>query len=251
MYKSPIKWVGGKSWLIPKINQEYSLHRSKNFYDVFTGGGTVALNAKAKDVFASDINSSLINFHNKVKLGWRPDVKKLEFTKEEYHRIRDLFNEAKGENSDREAFYFYYLNKMGFNGLYRENKAGKFNVPKGTANHLPPITIPQSLGFIEYSNLGYDSITTRPDSFIYLDPPYDGSFTSYSGEMTWDTSEQEKLVKWALSQGNPFMLSNRGTESMIDLYRSYGLRLEYFDKKYNMRAKGKPEKITEIAAFNY
>lgn len=131
--KSPIKYAGGKSWLVDQVKPMFEASGQTRLVEPFCGSCAIALGIQPDRALLNDINHPLISFFNEIKNGLYIDVDEFTLTKEEYYIIRDRFNELKKLNkrTPELAKCFYYLNKAGFNGLYRENKKGEFNVPWG------------------------------------------------------------------------------------------------------------------------
>jgi DNA adenine methylase len=215
MYKTVkpfIKWAGGKSQLLGEIRNKYP-EKIERYCEPFVGGGAVLLdvlaNFQPKEVLINDINAELVNTYIQVRSNvdglvsvltdyqetfWSADTEK---RKEIYAEKRTRFNEIKlssDENLNIEkAALFIFLNKTCFNGLYRVNRKGLFNVPIGSYKK-PPICDEETLRFIsgllenvqikcgDYSECA-DFINEK--TFVYIDPPYrplsaTSSFTSYS-----------------------------------------------------------------------
>ena len=137
---APLKWAGGKRWLLPVLEQLYSPYRKARLVEPFLGGMSVTLGLLPKRALLSDVNPHSINFFLCLKRGLHISAP-MRNDRRFYNRMRLKFNRmiehgrAKG---DEAAALFYYLNRTGFNGLCRFNSSGQFNVPFG-----------------KYSNIGY------------------------------------------------------------------------------------------------
>lgn len=230
--KSLLKWAGGKRWLAPHLGKVYrEKYHNCRVVEPFVGGLSVALKLRSKEALLNDINPHLINFYRQVKLGAFELKRQLPNEKEYYYQRREEFNKlikAGGENSLRSAELFYYLNKHGFNGLCRFNSDGKFNVPFGARTS---IEIPKSLqDYIRvfqawnFSCQDFSNIEIRSGDFLYIDPPYDNTFTKYSKEdFNWD--DQTRLAEWFSNHDGPLIISNSWTERVVELYKSLGLKV--------------------------
>lgn len=252
MIKSPIKWAGGKSWLIERINQDCIKLNPETFIDVFTGSGIVALNSPCKNVVANDINHALITFHKTIKAG-SLNLGTFNLTEQEYYNNRNRFNQIKNSNiNDIElSVLFYYINKTCFNGLYRENSKGEFNVPWGKKKKLAELKVDHNAySKIIFKESSYELLDIPSNSFMYLDPPYDTPFTKYSkGDFTW--KNQVELLNWALSKNNNFAISNQATDRIIKLYKDSGLNVDILYAPRRISANGNRDKVKEVYAKNF
>jgi DNA adenine methylase len=128
----PLKWAGGKRWQLPLIRQYWERHRDRRLVEPFCGGLAVALGLAPARALLNDINPHLINFYRQMQRGLVPPP--LRKSSRDYYQRRREFNtlvrEHRGETPEA-AGLFYYLNRMGYNGLCRFNRSGEFNVPFG------------------------------------------------------------------------------------------------------------------------
>ena len=248
-----IKWAGGKSQLLDEIRKKYP-PKIERYCEPFVGGGAVMLdvlaNCKPREVMINDINKELVNTYKQVQMQekfWKADTeeRKIIYTSE-----RNRFNELKfatdNKNNVELAALFIFLNKTCFNGLYRVNRDGLFNVPIGSYK-FPPICDSENLRTISklmknviihcgnYSEC-YDFIDSQ--TFVYIDPPYrpltvTSSFTSYSENKFGDNEQIElgKFVDKVSSKGATIVLSNSDPKNVDD-------KDEFFDDlygKYNIQ----------------
>src|SRR6266700_1889934 len=129
--KPPLKWAGGKRWLLPHIQPLWQEHRHRRYVEPFCGGLALPLGLKPATALLSDINQHLINFYRRVQSGLRITLK-TENCEEVFYAYRERFNQliAQGKSTSAEAAQlFYYLNRTGLNGLCRCNRSGEFNGP--------------------------------------------------------------------------------------------------------------------------
>lgn len=228
-----IKWVGGKrgimSELLSRIPKTFN-----DYYEVFLGGGALyyELFPIITNAYLSDYNDDLITTYNVVKDNPENLIKLLNEHKdnhsdEYYYKIRSNHNQS---NPFDIAARFIYLNKTCFNGLYRVNKGGEFNVPVGKYNN-PNISDKSNLsicsvalGKAQIESKDFTSISPGSNDFVYFDPPYDPinktSFTSYS-KIGFGDIDQIRLRDFIISLNNKgvkIMLSNSNTEFINELY---------------------------------
>ena len=203
-----LRWTGGKNWLIPKLSKIVSKINYNNYHEPFIGGGSVffAINPKAKS-FLSDINVDLINCYKCVKNSPEKVIKYLSFfkqNKEEYYKIRN----QKFDNIFKEASKFIYLNKTSFNGIYRVNLDGKYNVPYGNKNFnlekLEKLIYSASNQLKNTVIISQDFKKTideiKSNDLVFLDPPYtithnNNGFIKYN-EKLFSIDEQHNLSSY-------------------------------------------------------
>ena len=239
--KPLLKWVGGKTKLIPFITK-YMPHEFNSYIEPFTGGGAVFFTTEAKKGLVNDVNSELINFYTVVRDHPYELYKQLNTYKNDetiYYEIRNLDRELgwKGKlSSIGRAVRFLYLNKTSFNGMWRENKSGQMNVPYGFYNHT---TFPSEEILLQASEKLKSFELTSGDfkktlnyinalDFVYIDPPYipysdTSNFSSYSSE-GFTINDQRRLVDFCDiidSIGAKFMVSNSDTVLTRELYKKY------------------------------
>lgn len=238
--KSFIKWAGGKSQLLDEIRKKYP-EKIERYCEPFVGGGAVLFdvleNFSPKEVLVNDINRQLVNTYNQVKSNveavinplsdWQTDYwnKNDDERKEVYYAKREAFNTGIKEGAiDAEmAALFIFLNKTGFNGLYRVNGKGEFNVPIGSYKK-PPICDEDNLrkvsGLLRNVEIRCGDYQNCADfidgnTFVYIDPPYrpltvTASFTSYSENEFGDKQQIElgKFVDEISDKGAKVVASN-------------------------------------------
>ena len=223
-----LKWAGGKGQLLSEIEKYYPFEKGKitKYAEPFVGGGAVLFDVLSKytleEVYIGDINAELINTYCVI----RDDVDRIinmltvlqneflplstEERKAYYFAKRDLFNELKascdGKNNAQMAALMIFLNKTCFNGLFRVNKKGEFNVPMG-AYKTPLICDAANLRIVseKLKNVTIVCGDYRKsadfidgNTFVYFDPPYrpltdTASFTAYT-ETVFNDAEQRKLA---------------------------------------------------------
>jgi DNA adenine methylase len=249
----PLKWAGGKRWLLPHLIPIWNEHTQRRLVEPFCGGLAVTLGLSPERALMNDINPHLINFYRHLKRGLKITIR-AEKEKDVFYANRERFNElikAGKEQSAEAAQLFYYLNRTCYNGLCRFNRSGLFNVPHGsytTINYASDF-YPYKPLFKdwEFSNADFEKLTIESDDFIYADPPYDVEFTTYSaGGFTF--KDQERLADWLANQSVPIVLSNQATKRIIDLYTKYGFDLEFYAAPRRISCNGDRSAATEVLA---
>jgi DNA adenine methylase len=251
--KPPLKWAGGKRWLVSELTSLWGPHRNRRYVEPFCGGLAAALGLKPLHSVLNDINPHLINFYTHLKRGLEITV---EMTNDEeaFYRHRGRFNQLikRGEQESAEAAQlFYYLNRTCFNGLCRFNKAGEFNVPFGRHN-----TITYAANFSKFktefenwlfTNQDIASLSVEPEDFVYADPPYDVEFTTYStGGFSWD--DQLRTAEWLAAHAGPVVLSNQATARVVELYEKLGFQIRYLAGPRRISCTGDRTAAREILA---
>lgn len=276
--KPIIKWVGGKTKLITHLNENLP-KEFNNYFEPFVGGASVILEMLSKDVqegtreyTISDINDNLINTYQVVQKNLDELITELAKEKyannlESYTSNRVRYNSIKSENNDNveRAALFIYLNKCGYNGMYRENSKGGYNIPFGKMNN-PKICdvdtlrkFSTSVQKVTIECAGYNEImeSTEKHDFVYLDPPYDGDnnkmFTDYTNNSFGRTQQKElkEFVDALTEKGVHVMISNSATEFIKELYSEYNIK--YLTTKYSIGGKDvkRDNKKEEVLITNY
>lgn len=244
-----IKWAGGKSRLITQMKNFLPKHFN-NYFEPFVGSGALffyLINVgkldKKSSIQLSDINVELINAYRAIKYSLTQLINQLNQNEKEYFNDSQKFyyklrNENFEFNSVKKAARFITLNKTCYNGLYRVNKKGLFNVPLGRYNN-PKICDIENLTKVNkilnstntiIESYDYQNIITKvkEDDFVYLDPPYyplneTANFTNYTN-FGFDVNQQKRLANFfkELDKRNcKIILSNSDTIFIRDLYSSF------------------------------
>jgi DNA adenine methylase len=305
-----LKWVGGKNQLIKLINEHYPegifSGDINKYVEPFVGGGAVLFNifkeSSISKFYICDINKELINTYKIIQCSVLDLVEVLALIQKKYYQfseeqrkryfyeIREEFNinlgslEFCSDKSDRimRAAHLIFLNRTCYNGLYRVNNYGSFNVPYGRYKN-PRICDEENLLMVskvlsktEIIQGNFESFTNVIDekTFVYFDPPYrpisnTSSFTSYSLQQ-FDEKQQRRLAKYFRqmnSVGAKIMLSNSDPDNIPEesrLYnfeyrnfydnefRNYGFNIYKVSAKRNINSKADLRgTITELLITNY
>jgi DNA adenine methylase len=267
-----LKWAGGKRQLLPEI-RKYIPKRFGTFYEPFLGGGAVLFDLQPKRAVINDINTELINTYRVIQNNVDElinDLERHENTSEYFYSIRDL-DRDKGKYeklSDIEkASRIIFLNKTCFNGLFRVNSQGQFNVPFGRykkpniVNEVVLRAVNHYLNNNEIEILNGDFADAvaeaKKGDFIYFDSPYDpvsdtSSFTGYTLN-GFGKEEQIRLRDLFVEldkRGCKVLLSNSSTEFIHDLYKDYHIEIVSASRSINSVA-SKRGKIDEVLVMNY
>ncbi len=288
-----IKWVGGKSQLIEQLDTylpaDFDKWEHVTYIEPFVGGGAMLFHMlqrypNIQHAIINDINSDLIMCYRTVRdnptelIASLKDIEsrylnlqKKEIRKEFFLTIRDRYNE-KNLDPIENTTYFFFLNRTCFNGLYRVNKKGGFNVPFGKYPN-PTICDPKTilidselLQRVEILNGDFESTYTytRDNTLFYFDPPYrplsdTSSFNDYTKE-AFNDDAQIRLKEYCdrlNGAGASFMLSNSDGKGknkednfFDELYSAYQIERVWASRSINSNP-NKRGKLTEILVRNY
>ena len=280
---SPIRWAGSKKKILNEMLNAFKCGQ-KNYIESFLGSGVVLINVLKnnnilgyKNFYVNDINSNIINFYKLLKndpnclinqidlLVTEYNGMSLEEQEKFYYHSRERFNnELKGNDK---SIYFYFLMKTGFNGVYRENKMGKFNVPFGKKEKISVNTeylheLSLLIQPVKFYNMNYQDFLIEmnkdsilKDSFLYFDPPYlpDDLLVNQKQELYTNNSfDHETFFTTVVDLNCSYVMI-----SMSDSKRADKIYLNQNFKKTNMKEILRtinPKKLfpsTEISYTNY
>jgi DNA adenine methylase len=251
--KPPLKWAGGKRWLVPYLLPLWEADSERRLVEPFCGGLAVTLGLDPGKATLNDGNPHLINFYSWLARGL-VIPSPMENDEKQFYAHRQRFNELLrrgGEKTSEAAGLFYYLNRTGFNGLCRFNRTGEFNVPFGKyarINYKRDFSAyAQVLSRWEFTSGDFESVPLEPDDFVYADPPYDVEFTQYAKEaFGWE--EQVRTAEWLSHHSGPVVLSNQATKNIVHLYEKLGFHLDYVDAPRRISCTGDRTPAKEVIA---
>ena len=289
-----VKWAGGKNSLIPQITKYYPFELKNGFIEryiePFVGGGAVLIDIlqkyEIKEAYAFDINIDLINCYNVIKNNVEELINELDKKEKNFIALNDeerqnYFYDIRAEYNSyklndkldaKRASEFIFLNRTCFNGLYRVNKDGKFNVPCGKyknpticdSNNLRNLSELIKNVIFEYGDYRKSEKYVNNNTFVYFDPPYrplsvTSGFTSYTKEDFNDDNQKElaqyynklslKNAKLMLSNSNPKNV-NENDNFFEDIYKGFYINEVSAKRMINSNAKGRGE-ISELLITNY
>lgn len=249
----PLKWAGGKRWLVPHLAALWNGHSTKRYVEPFCGGLAAALGLEPRQAVLNDLNPHLINFYIQVQRGLKVQIE-MRNDEELFYRHRARFNQlvskAKSQGSEA-AQLFYFLNRTCFNGLCRFNRSGDFNVPFGRHKTINYATnffgLRAALRDWTFLSTDVALLQVEADDFVYADPPYDVEFTTYSaGGFSW--ADQVRTAEWLAAHRGPVVLSNQATKRIVKLYRQLGFALRFLDGPRRISCNGDRTAAREVLA---
>lgn len=233
-----LKWAGGKQWLLPLLKPLIALG-SGRYIEPFLGGGAVFFSTCPKNALLSDSNEDLIATYRTVREDPEAIIRHLRrfsFTEDCYYHIRALEPNSIAGRAAR----FIYLNHTCWNGLYRVNKKGHFNVPMGSFDSRPDFVLAERLRAagrvlkrtkIRCQDFEETCRQAESGDTIYLDPPYtvthrNNGFLRYN-ERIFSWADQERLAKLAKKlkrKGCKIVMTNADHQSIAELYSDFMIK---------------------------
>ncbi len=250
-----LKWAGGKSQLLPKL-EELSPDSFGKYIEPFIGGGALFFHLAPNASVLGDTNAELINLYSSIAsaaIEVADAVRELPISSEDFYRIRSV--DWKTLKPVKAAARTIYLNRLCFNGLYRVNRKGEFNVPYG--NYKKP-QFPSDEALVKAGNMLSKSIIVEADyatllqehatagDFIFLDPPYIpvgkyADFKRYNAKQ-FGNEDHEKLaaeVVRLVKLGCYVVLTNSNHPLVHGLYEDFEIRVQETRRNINSRGAGR------------
>lgn len=233
-----LKWAGGKQRLLAQYRPHFP-SRFARYHEPFLGSAAVFFDLEPAEALLADSNGALISCYAAVRDHVEALIRQLgrlqaRHSRPQFYRLRERYNTARLDDVERAAL-FIYLNRTCYNGLYRVNSRGEFNVPAGRYVH-PRISDPEGLRAASAALARCRLVARRfdrcvedvqPGDFVYIDPPYHrlnaGSFTSYTVEGFGEKEQRELagVVGTLHAAGCRVMVSNSDTPLVRELYGAY------------------------------
>ena len=229
-----LRWAGGKRWLLKEINQFMPKQGFNRYHEPFIGGGAVYFHLQPKNqAFISDLNEELINTYSFIKEDVEAvisELKKFKNTKDEYYKVRS----AKYKKEVKKAARFIYLNQMSFNGIYRVNLKGEYNVPYGYREkyqfeYKNIRKVSQALKETIIKAEDFQSLTknVQKGDLVFLDPPYtvthnDNGFIHYNQKI-FSIEDQYRLantIEEIKEIGAFYILTNAAHKKVREIFNN-------------------------------
>ena len=235
-----VRWAGGKTWLIPHLLDIVENLHIEHYHEPFLGGGAIYFSMEhTKRSYLSDANTQLINAYIQV----RDNPEKLievftQFhnTEDDYYRIR---TEITGENTIENAAKFLYLNQTSYNGLYRVNRDGQYNVPYGFRTNwfydlerIKAASLRLQNARISTGDFEVNKYRIRENDLVFLDPPYtvshnNNGFIAYNQKL-FSLEDQQRLkrfIEYIKAKGAFYILTNAAHETIREIFLTHGDRI--------------------------
>ena len=235
-----LRWAGGKTWLIKHFDTITKNISFNNYHEPFLGGAAIYfyINPEKKS-FLSDVNPRLIKTYKAIK----QDVEKVIFylsqfenSEKDYYEIRDIEYKCEFKNAAR----FIYLNQTSYNGIYRENLQGKYNVPYGyrtkeflDSENLRTVSSKLKNTHLSTSDFFDISCNIKENDLVFLDPPYTVShnkngFIKYNKNLFSldDQYRLKNLINEIENKGAYYILTNAAHSKIDEIFSDNNLKLE-------------------------
>lgn len=264
-----VKWAGGKGQLLTELRSRVPATFG-SYFEPFAGAGALFFSLQPQIAYLADVNEELINAYMVVQQDVEHLIELLadySYDRDRYYAVRALDRNSAFDNLSpaARAARFIYLNKTCFNGLYRVNSRGEFNVPFGRyvnpticdSDNLRACSATLQDVTLAVKGFAASCAQASRGDFVYLDPPYmplsrTSSFTRYAKD-DFTASDQERLRDTcrALNKaGVFFMLSNSAAPLMYELYREFAIEEVAASRAINSKA-AKRGAVSELIVRNY
>ncbi|WP_374951831.1 DNA adenine methylase [Mucilaginibacter sp.] len=263
-----IRWAGGKQNLVKVLSENLPKNGFGKYFEPFVGAGSLFFFNNFRSSVISDINPHLINAYERIKTSPEEIFDHLSFfkkniSKEHYYLLRSKFNREREIFTSEQAATFIFLVHTSFNGIFRVNKKGEYNVPFGKINpaipDLPYLKkVQRKLLNCDMHNCMYEDIIDKINynDFIYLDPPYpplnDTSFFQHYTIDKFSSTKQQELASYAKllsDRGAKVMISNANINSIQNLYKSWNISKISTYRYVNCKSERKV--VEELIIKNY
>jgi DNA adenine methylase len=260
-----VKWVGGKRSIIIELTSRLP-EKFNSYFEPFVGGGALyfEIQENIQKAYLSDTNIDLLITYQAIKNNPQELLKTLKRHAENHNS--DYYYEVRAQHYLKDpievAARFIYLNRTCFNGLYRVNKKGEFNVPMGTYKNPIIVNEPNimacssALKNTDIKLGDYHTVTPKKGDFVYFDPPYhpttETSFTAYSQDGFSEKNQIELSEFFAKLHKNGVyvMLSNSNTDFIRSLYKKFNIAIVDAPRNVNCKP-NKRNAVEEVLITNY
>ena len=268
-----IKWAGGKRQLVPTI-MDMMPESYNTYFEPFFGGGAVFCALQPEKAIINDFNVQLINMYKWIKKKPGDVMKELSLLQDEYnsqvtieakdayyYQVREKYNEQIRSEADSPytASLLIFLNKAGFNGLYRVSASGNYNVPPAHRNTLKTYEEQNINGLskllknvtIKQGDFEKACKKAHAGDFVFFDSPYYDTFDTYQagGFSEADHKRLYNLFDQLSKKGVKCMLTNNDCDFIKDLYKNYNIKV--VEVKRMINCNGKNRKGKEVIITNY
>lgn len=279
--KPIIKYRGGKHKELPYF-ERYIPSKINTYYEPFLGGGAVYFYLAPQKAYLADVNDNLIHFYNDLKINFdivkhelsslqsiyetnRHDFEELKKSHQDehvkdkndslYYSIRDMYNGII-PSQYRYATLYYFINKTAYSGMVRYNSKGKFNVPYGRyKNFNTSLLTNNHRKLLDRGRFNCESYENsfnlaKSDDFIFLDPPYDTTFSDYGNKKDFGETEHRKLAEDFKQLSAPALMVIADTPLIRELYSDY-IR-DIYAKNYSVNIRNRfNSKALHLVITNY
>lgn len=249
--KPLISWAGSKTWLVELLGPYWDGER---IVEPFCGSAAFTFSLEPKCALLADANASLASFFQWAQDGCTPFQAGMVGDEVDYYEIRRMFNlcRAQGDLTLAQAWRFFYLNRHGFNHLWRVNAKGDYNVPfrGGVSDTVPPFAVPRAWQFVAQDWQVTAQFFEERD-FVFADPPYFGTFDKYT-DHGWGMTEHVRLARTLQFHPGKVAICNACHPSISEMYRDFGYHVWQVEGRQMMhRSQGHTGRVNELVATNF
>lgn len=259
MLKSPIRYVGGKSWLAERLVQEIHDAKPTRYIEPFLGGGSIAINVRPTiPKYLGDTNATVMDMWRCLRTAPGALMRELIDVEGKYPNTQAGYLDARAELNHginnprpiwiRRAALFLYINARSFNGIWRTNQSGYYNVPYGKIAKPSSIDADEAMALsnaIFNANLitgGFaqtiEHVRDLRGAAVYADPPYDGTYDGYSGDGFSDELQEQlaNTLEFCVKSGARVWATNSDTEKVRRWY--HWAEVTEIEEQHNVGATG-------------
>lgn len=274
MINPVVKWAGGKRQLISEIVSRMPAEPINTYFEPFFGGGALFFHLAPKNAVINDCNSQLVNVYSQIKNDPDAVMDRLTALQDEYNALTDDKKRTEFYSAQRDAFnnsiknntltadsaaLFIFMNKAGFNGLYRVNADGLFNVPSAHRKVLKafdPDNIKAASELLQNSTILHGDFEAackdaKKGDFVFFDSPYYDTFDTYQagGFSEADHRRLAKLYKELSDKGVYCILTNSETDFIKELYKDF--KVDVVSVKRMINRDSSKRTGTEVIVTNF
>ena len=267
-----VKWAGGKTQLLDAINALVP-YEFDTYHEPFLGGGATLLSNQPKNAIINDLNYELMTAYNVIKHDVSPLIKELKNMVKQHNTndAKDFYMTVREQdltnlNDIEVASRFLYLNKTGFNGLYRVNSQGKFNVPFNKKETIKNSTVFSETNLRKLSKyLNENDVLVlnedfnealnkvKENDFVFVDSPYDEAYSNYQ-KGGFHEKEHRELAERLIEldkKGVKWLVTNHNTKLIQSLYKQYDFYEIPVNRFINSDAQKRSNATNEVLILNY
>jgi DNA adenine methylase len=256
-----LKWAGGKRWLVCHHAALFPKNYG-TYIEPFLGAGSVYFHLQPKEAVLGDVNSELITTYQAIRDDWISLANSLRYRQRKHREDSDYYYWLRDQTPRQliqRASRLIYLNRTCFNGVYRVNRTGKFNVPRGTKNQVTLESddferMSQLLRSAELVSGDFEKLVdrAREGDFIFADPPYTvrhnyNGFRKYN-ETLFSWADQERLalsLLRAAKRGAQLICTNANHQSVRELYKEPEFSLQVLSRFSSISAESESRRNFE------
>lgn len=259
-----VRWAGGKTWLVPHLPSIIGDIHIEHYHEPFLGGGAVyfALDHHKKS-YLSDANSQLINAYFQIKSHPEEVItlfSQMHNTEADYYRIRD---ELTADDTIENAARFLFLNQTSYNGLFRVNRNGQYNVPYGNrqkwtydVDRIREVSKKLANTHLSVGDFEVNKYRIKKNDLVFLDPPYtvshnNNGFIAYNQKLfsIEDQHRLKRFIEYIKRKGAYYILTNAAHETIRDIFLSEDDRILTLERNSLIGGKNSKRKIIEEYIF--